>query len=130
MLIAFGVARRHLIFLRELQPDYWNCLNQFGLPSDSQALSEGRMCELQPYQSETTSKGKLVPNFVNLHLRTIAAAIQTVPPPNMTGDVNESHLFLYGMCGVVAIPQRESSTVIQIFSRFSLASPLSKTGIP
>jgi len=132
VLIAVGLTRpshSSLTFLRELQPEYWSCLNQFGILNGSQALSEDRNYEVEHDQLHATANRQIVPTSVNLHLRTIAAAIQNVNPQHITFNANNSHLYLYEMCGVVAILQRASLIAIQIFSRFSLASHLSVIGI-
>ena len=81
VLIAVGptkVFNARLNFLREIEPDYWNCLNQFGILTCSDAPSEGQDCEVQ--ENQTSGNPVVVSTSINLHLRTIAAAIHTVIP--------------------------------------------------
>ena len=133
MLIAVGPTRLSyapLTFLPEVQPEYWSRLHQFGTFNGSEALSKDQNCEVQHDQLHAAANRQVVATSVNLHLRTIAAAIQTVNPQELSSNVNASHLYRYEMCGVVAIPQRASLTAIQIFSHFSLAGHLSMIGIP
>jgi hypothetical protein len=81
VLIAVGptkVFNARLNFLREIQPDYWSCLNQFRILTCSYATSEGRDCEVQ--ENQTSGNPVVVSTSINLHLRTIAAAIYTVIP--------------------------------------------------
>jgi hypothetical protein len=118
-----------LTVLRELQPEYWSCVNRFRVLDDTHALPDDRNCEVQLDQLRSSTYCEVVPMSINLHLRTIAAAIQTVHPQLVTLNAESSHLYLYEMYGAVAILQRAFLTAIQIFSRFSLASQLSMIGI-